>query len=65
MANTKATMTDIRVIIKEFARGTSLWEMERKLRLSRTSLRNYRDRAESSGKSMMELHPYAMPSFSQ
>lgn len=55
MANIKATMTDIRVIIKEFSRGTSLREMERRLRLSRTSLRNYRDRAEASGRSMTEL----------
>ena len=29
--------------------------MERKLKLSRTSLRNYRDRAEASGRSMVEL----------
>ena len=55
MANVKATMTDIRVIIREFSRGTSLREMERKLKLSRTSLRNYRDRAEASGRSMAEL----------
>ena len=55
MANIKATMTDIRVIIREFSRGTSLREMERRLQLSRTSLRNYRDRAEASGKSMKEL----------
>ena len=55
MANVKATMTDIRVIIREFSRGTSLREMERKLKLSRTSLRNYRDRAEASGRSMVEL----------
>lgn len=48
-------MTDIRIIIREFSRGTSLREMERKLKLSRTSLRNYRDRAEASGKSMTEL----------
>ena len=41
MANVKATMT--------------LREMERKLKLSRTSLRNYRDRAEASGRSMVEL----------
>ncbi len=44
MANVKPTMTDIRVIIRELSRGTSLREMERKLQLSRTSLRNYRDR---------------------
>ena len=31
MANRKVTMTDIRVIIREFVRGTSLREMERKL----------------------------------
>ena len=55
MANVKATMTDIRVIIREFSRGTSLREMERKLKLSRTSLRNYRDRAEGSGRSMVDL----------
>lgn len=55
MANVKATMTDIRVIIREFSRGTSLREMERKLKLSRTSLRNYRDRAEASGRSMADL----------
>lgn len=55
MANVKATMTDIRVIIRELSRGTSLREMERKLQLSRTSLRNYRDRAEATGRSMADL----------
>lgn len=55
MANVKATMTDIRVIIREFSRGASLREMERKLKLSRTSLRDYRDRAEASGRSMVDL----------
>ena len=55
MANRKATMTDIRVIIREFVRGTSLREMERKLGISRTSLRAYRDRAEASGKAMVDL----------
>ena len=55
MANRKATMTDIRVIIREFVRGTSLREMERKLKISRTSLRAYRDRAEASGKAMVDL----------
>ena len=47
MANVKATMTDIKVIIREFYRGTSLREKERKLKLSRTSLRYYRSRAEA------------------
>lgn len=55
MANVKATMTDIRVIIRELSRGTSLREMERKLQLSRTSLRNYRDRAEATGRGMADL----------
>ena len=49
MANVKATMTDIKVIIREFYRGTSLREIERKLKLSRTSLSNYRLRAEATG----------------
>lgn len=48
-------MTDIRVIIREFSRGTSLREMERKLKLSHTSLRNYRDRAAACGRSMADL----------
>lgn len=55
MANVKATMTDIRVIIRELSCGTSLREMERKLQLSRTSLRNCRDRAEATGRSMADL----------
>lgn len=55
MANVKTTMTDIRVIIREFSRGTSLREMERELKLSRTSLRTYRNRSESSGLSMIDL----------
>lgn len=49
MENVKATMTDIKVIIREFYRGTSLREIERKLKLSRTSLSNYRSRAEATG----------------
>ena len=55
MANVKATMTDIRVIIRELSRGTSLREMERKLQLSRTSLRDCRDSAEATGRSMADL----------
>ena len=34
MANRKVTMTDLRVIIREFAKGTPLREIERKLGLS-------------------------------
>lgn len=55
MANRKATMTDLRVIIREFAKGTPLREIERKFGISRTSLRPYKERAEQSGKSMQEL----------
>lgn len=55
MANRKATMTNIRIIIREFARGTSLREMERKLEISRTSLRAYWDRTEAPGKAMVDL----------
>ena len=49
MANVKSTMTDIKVIFREFYRGTSLREIECKLKLSRTSLRNYRSCAEATG----------------
>lgn len=55
MANRKATMTDLRMIIREFAKGTPMREIERKLSLSRTSIRTYRKRAEQSGKTMQEL----------
>ena len=55
MANIKATMTDIRGIIRAPSRDTSVREMERRLKLSRTSLRNYRGWADASGKSMAEL----------
>ena len=55
MANVKATMPDIKVIISEFYRRTSLREIERKLKLSCTSLRNYRSRAEATDMSMQEL----------
>ena len=48
-------MTDLRVIIREFAKGTPLREIERKLGLSRTSIRTYRERAEQSGRTMLEL----------
>ena len=48
-------MTDLRMIIREFAKGTPMREIERKLNLSRTSIRMYRERAETSGKTMQEL----------
>ena len=55
MANRKVTMTDLRMIIREFAKGTPMREIERKLSLSRTSIRTYKERAEQSGKTMHEL----------
>ena len=55
MANRKVTMTHLRAIIREFKLGTPMREIERKLKISRTSLRPYKERAESSGKSMDEL----------
>ncbi len=55
MANRKVTMTHLRAIIREFCMGTPMREIERKLGISRTSLRPYRDRAEASGKTMEEL----------
>jgi len=55
MANRKATMTDLKIIIREFVKGTPLREIERKLKLSRTSIRAYKERAEQSGKTMHDL----------
>ena len=52
MANRKVTMTHLKAIIREFKLGTPMREIERKLKISRTSLRPYKERAESSGKSM-------------
>ena len=43
MANRKVTMTHLRAIIREFKLGTPMREIERKLKISRTSLRPYRD----------------------
>lgn len=50
MANRKVTMTHLRAIIREFKLGTPMREIERKLKISRTSLRPYKERAEASGK---------------
>ena len=55
MANRKVTMSHLRAIIREFKLGTPMREIERKLKNSSTSLRPYRERAESSGKSTDEL----------
>ena len=55
MANRKVTMTHLRAIIREFKLGTPMREIERKLKISRTSLRPYKERAEASGKTMDEL----------
>ena len=55
MANRKVTMTHLRAIIREFSKQTPMREIERKLKISRTSLRSYKERAEASGKTMEEL----------
>ena len=55
MANRKVTMSHLRAIIREFSKLTPMREIERKLKISRTSLRPYKERAEQSGKSMEEL----------
>lgn len=55
MANRKVTMTHLRAIVREFKLGTPMREIERKLKISRTSLRPYKERAEASGKTMAEL----------
>ena len=55
MANRKVTMTHLRAIIREFSKGTPMREIERKLKISRTSLRPYKERAEQSGRTMDEL----------
>ncbi len=43
------------MIIREFVKGTPLREMERKLNLSRSSIRAYKQRAEASGMTMKTL----------
>lgn len=48
-------MTHLRAIIREFSKGTPMREIERKLKISRTSLRPYKERAEQSGRTMDEL----------
>ena len=55
MANRKVTMYHLKAIIKEFSKLTPMREIERKLKISRTSLRPYKNRAEASGKTMEEL----------
>ena len=59
MANRKVTMTHLRAIIREFSKGTPMREIERKLKISRTSIRPYKERALASGKTMEEL--YGLP----
>ncbi|MCQ2181791.1 MAG: hypothetical protein MJY89_00055 [Bacteroidales bacterium] len=58
MANRKATMTDLRVIIREFAKGTPLREIERRLGISRTSLRPYKERAEQSFSQLLKIEGF-------
>ena len=55
MANKKATMTDLRLLIREFIKGTSKRKISEKLNLSRTSVDVYIGRIDASGKSAEEL----------
>ena len=55
MANKKATMTDLRLLIREFIKGTSKRKISEKLHLSRTSVDVYIGRMDASGKSAEEL----------
>ena len=48
MANNKTTMTDLRIIISELAKGTSKRKISRDLHISRTSIDVYEKRAEES-----------------
>ena len=51
MANKKATMTDLRLLIREFIKGTSKRKICEKLNLSRTSVDVYIGRRDASRKS--------------
>ena len=55
MANKKATMTDLRLLIREFIKGTSKRKISEKLNLSRTSVDVYIGRIDASGKLAEEL----------
>ena len=55
MANKKATMTELRAIIRELSKGVPVREIERKLGISRRSISVYRDRAVESGHSFSAL----------
>lgn len=55
MANKKATITDLRLLIREFIKGTSKRKISEILNLSRTSIDVYLGRMDASGKSAEEL----------
>lgn len=55
MANKKATMTDLRLLIREFIKGTSKRKISEILNLSRTSIDIYLGRMDASGMSAEEL----------
>ena len=55
MANNKTTMTDLRIIISELARGTSKRKISRDLHISRTSIDVYEKRVEESEYTYAEL----------
>jgi hypothetical protein len=42
----KATMADLKSVMRALSKGTPIMEIERQLRLSRRSIAVYRDRAE-------------------
>lgn len=55
MANKKTTMTDLRLLIREFIKGTSLRQISQRFKLSRTSVTVYKDRLDLSGIPAEEL----------
>ncbi len=57
MANKKATMTDLRLLIREFIKGTSKRKISEILNLSRTSIDVYLGRMDASGDNIGETVP--------
>lgn len=48
-------MADLKSVMRALSKGTPIREIERQLGLSRRSIAVYRDRAEASGRSFLEL----------
>ena len=57
MANKRATMTDLRLLIREFVKGTSKRKISEILNLSRTSIDVYLGRMDASGDNIGETVP--------